>query len=118
VVEYLNALKYSFWLQGRLTRRGFWRFLFIHTAITLLLAYGVAVHWLSDMTLLSYTGMTLPATFSSFCRRLHDSGYSLGWVMIGFIPILGTLFLLYGLLKQGQPYHNRFGPNPRVWKDN
>jgi uncharacterized membrane protein YhaH (DUF805 family) len=116
MIEYLKVLKHSFRLNGRLTRRSFWCFLIIHVLITLFLVYGVVSYWFTEAALLGYVVMTCPALISSICRRLHDSGYSLRWLFMGLVPVLGTLFLLYGLLKKGEPYHNRFGPNPRVWK--
>lgn len=44
-------------------------------------------------------------------RRLHDVDRSGWWMLIGFIPLIGTLVLLYWYVQPGTPGPNRFG-NP------
>jgi uncharacterized membrane protein YhaH (DUF805 family) len=45
-------------------------------------------------------------------RRLHDTGKS-GWFMlIGFIPLVG-LILIFFLASDSQPGANLYGPNPK-----
>lgn len=57
----------------------------------------------------------IPLLWGSFVlgvRRLHDCGYS-GWLLLlGLVPIIGSLFLLYAYLKPGTPEANRFGHAP------
>ncbi|GAM66079.1 hypothetical protein JCM19232_1591 [Vibrio ishigakensis] len=69
----------------------------------------------SEKALLMYVLLTLPSVVSATRRRLHDSGHSSWWLLAGLLPVIGTLMLLLQLLRKGQPHHNRFGPNPRVW---
>ena len=46
-------------------------------------------------------------------RRLHDTGRSAWWLLIGLIPIIGTLTLLYFYIQPSDPERNAFGaPNP------
>jgi uncharacterized membrane protein YhaH (DUF805 family) len=42
-------------------------------------------------------------------RRLHDIDRSGWWYLIGLIPVIGTLVLLYWYLQPGTPGSNRFG---------
>ena len=42
-------------------------------------------------------------------RRLHDSGHSGRFLLLGLIPIAGTLLLLFYLLLPGQRRRNRYG---------
>ena len=47
-------------------------------------------------------------------RRLHDTGRSGWWVLIGFIPLVGAIILLVFLCQDSEPGANRFGANPKV----
>ncbi len=42
-------------------------------------------------------------------RRLHDSGRSGWWLLIGLIPVVGWLVLLYWLVQPTENGHNRYG---------
>lgn len=45
-------------------------------------------------------------------RRLHDIGRSGWWQLIGLIPILGMLVLIYWFIQPGDEQDNAFGANP------
>lgn len=45
-------------------------------------------------------------------RRLHDIGKSGWWYLIGLVPLIGTLVLLYFFVQPSQPGSNAFGPEP------
>ena len=45
-------------------------------------------------------------------RRLHDVGRSGLWVLIGFIPIIGDLVLLFWYCVPGDPDKNQYGEAP------
>ncbi|WP_274675523.1 DUF805 domain-containing protein [Vibrio aestuarianus] len=111
------AVKLSLRFSGRLNRREFWRFLLIHIAVIDFCVIFMLIGFLNETIILSYLLMSGPAFFSSISRRLHDSGYSFGLILIILIPIIGLLIVLAALLKKGQPYHNRFGANPYEWKN-
>lgn len=55
----------------------------------------------------------IPSLAVSF-RRLHDSGRTAWWLLLGLIPILGHLVLLIFMILDGTPGENRFGPNPKA----
>lgn len=42
-------------------------------------------------------------------RRLHDIDKSGWWILLGLIPILGTLVLIYFFVQKGTEGGNRFG---------
>lgn len=56
-------------------------------------------------------GLLLP-NIAVAARRLHDLDRSGWWLLIGFIPIIGWLVLLYWYVQPGTPEENRFGPDP------
>ena len=45
-------------------------------------------------------------------RRLHDTNRSGFFSLISFIPIIGSLVLLFFLIPEGTKGKNRFGPDP------
>ena len=53
----------------------------------------------------------LPALGVVF-RRLHDSGRSGWWLLIGLIPCVGFIVLIVFLAQDGEPYPNQYGEVP------
>ncbi len=48
------------------------------------------------------------------CRRLHDIGRSGAYLLIGFVPVVGWIFLLIWSLQDGDPGDNRYGESPKA----
>ena len=46
-------------------------------------------------------------------RRLHDIGKSGWWLLIGLVPIIGALVLIYFYVTDSQAGSNQFGKNPK-----
>jgi len=46
-------------------------------------------------------------------RRLHDVGKSGWFLFIALIPLIGTIWLLVLLAKDGEPGMNQYGINPK-----
>ncbi len=46
-------------------------------------------------------------------RRFHDIGKSGWWMLIGFIPVLGLLALIYFYVQDSQSGSNLYGENPK-----
>ena len=42
-------------------------------------------------------------------RRLHDSGRTAWWMLIGLIPLIGALILLYWFVQPGAEGENDYG---------
>ena len=51
-------------------------------------------------------------SFAAVARRLHDTNRSGFWILIGFIPLIGVIWLLVLLVLKGTEGDNRFGPDP------
>ncbi len=45
-------------------------------------------------------------------RRLHDTSRGGGWYFIGFIPFIGSIWVLILMLLPSTQGDNRFGPQP------
>jgi uncharacterized membrane protein YhaH (DUF805 family) len=47
-------------------------------------------------------------------RRLHDTGRSGRWALIGFVPIVGTIVLLVFTLQDSEAGENKYGVSPKA----
>ena len=47
-------------------------------------------------------------------RRLHDTGRSGWWLLIGLIPIIGVIVLLIFFVLDSQVGTNEYGPSPKI----
>lgn len=52
---------------------------------------------------------TLIPSLAVAVRRLHDLDKSGWWLLLGFIPLIGALVLLYWFCQPGTPGPNQFG---------
>ncbi|MEM9674902.1 MAG: DUF805 domain-containing protein, partial [Bacteroidota bacterium] len=46
-------------------------------------------------------------------RRLHDTGRSGWYILIGLIPIIGSIILFVFYVENSQPGSNQYGPHPK-----
>ncbi len=53
---------------------------------------------------------TLLPTLAVTIRRLHDTDRSGWWILLGLIPIIGNLILLWWYIQAGSEGDNQFGP--------
>ena len=51
--------------------------------------------------------------FALVIRRLHDTGRSGWWILIGFVPAVGGIILLILMLLDSQRESNEYGPSPK-----
>ncbi|WP_334189909.1 DUF805 domain-containing protein [Noviherbaspirillum sp.] len=87
---------------GRATRSEYWWF-----ALFIVLA-GFGISMISDMLATVFYVATLVPSIAAAARRLHDTDRS-GWLqLIGLIPILGWIAIIYFLAQPGTGA-NRFG---------
>ena len=92
---FLNPVtQHYFDFEGTATRQQFWMYVLSYLIIAVVL--GVIGNLLHVWFLggLFAVALLLP-TLGLEVRRLHDIGKSGLWLLIGFIPILGGLYLIY-----------------------
>ncbi len=104
---------------GRARRSEYWYFLLFYILIdiglTIIDEVTGAFSFGRHMGLLSGLfglAMFIPM-FSVAVRRLHDTNRS-GWLLLlGLIPLIGTIILLVFMVQDSHQGENRFGPNPK-----
>jgi uncharacterized membrane protein YhaH (DUF805 family) len=47
-------------------------------------------------------------------RRLHDTGRSGWWLLVGLVPFIGVIALLVFMARNSQAGKNQYGDNPKV----
>jgi uncharacterized membrane protein YhaH (DUF805 family) len=82
---------------GRASRSEYWWFaLFVFLGSSVL---GIFSFWLNIIFLLA----TLLPQLAAATRRLHDTGRSGWWQLIGFIPLIGWIVLIVFLCEKSGP---------------
>jgi uncharacterized membrane protein YhaH (DUF805 family) len=115
---YLDAWKNYANFQGRARRKAFWMFaLFNIIAIVVLTSVEGFIGLRGDggygiLSGLYSLAVILPA-LALAVRRLHDTGRSGWWILIGLIPLVGPIVLLVFYVQDSQPGANQYGPNPK-----
>lgn len=101
---------------GRARRAEYWYFalanILIYIALWILNAVPV-IRILSSTALFIYGIAMIVPTVAVSVRRLHDTGRSGWWLLIGLIPIVGAIVLLIFYVTEGTPGENEYGPNPK-----
>jgi uncharacterized membrane protein YhaH (DUF805 family) len=105
--------QHYFDFNGRARRAEFWWFVLVVIIIDIILGVIQSVlHLGSILTGLLSLGLLLP-NLGVAVRRLHDIGRSGWWILIGLVPILGWILLIYWYAQPGTPGTNEYGPNPK-----
>lgn len=119
---YLKVLKRYVDFNGRSQRKEYWMFqLFNLLAMVVLgivsiLVFGGGTEDGGPADILGgvYGLAVFLPSLGVTVRRLHDIGKSGWWVLLGFIPLIGMLVLIFFFAKDSQPETNQYGPNPKA----
>ena len=115
---YLHALRNYAVFKGRASRREYWTFELINSAISLalfvlaVLAGQAGYPYFLSLPFL-YIAATIIPSLASLIRRLHDTNRSGWWFFGSMIPVVGPFILFAMTVTDGNPGENRFGPNPK-----
>jgi uncharacterized membrane protein YhaH (DUF805 family) len=115
---YLMAFRKYAQIAGRSRRAEYWMFTLVNTIVMIALmvvsgSFDDAPSLGGSLLHLAYVAATIIPGFTVTVRRLHDTGRSGWWFLIGFIPLVGAIVLLVFLAQDGQPGDNEFGANPK-----
>ena len=121
---YLEVLKKYAVFSGRARRTEFWTFTLVNIAVATLLAFvdnssgmtvstGVTAAYGVGILSSLYSLAVLVPHLAVTVRRLHDTGRSGWWWLIGLVPIIGAVVLLIFAAQDSQPGSNEYGANPK-----
>jgi uncharacterized membrane protein YhaH (DUF805 family) len=57
--------------------------------------------------------VTIVPALAVLVRRLHDTGKSGWWVLVGLLPLVGAIVLLVFTVTDSSPGENKFGLSPK-----
>ena len=91
---------------GRATRSEFWWFVLFIILASMVLSVVSGI--LSGLFSLA----TIVPSLAVGARRLHDIGRSGWWQLLGLIPVIGVLILIYWCVQPGDAAANEFSEVP------
>ena len=110
---YLKVLRQYADFTGRARRKEYWMFTLVNVIISAVLAILDTALTNGLLGLLYSLAMLLPS-LGVGVRRLHDTGRSGWWLLIGIIPLIGWIVLIVFFATDGEPQPNTYGPNPKA----
>ncbi len=117
---YLKVLKSFTDFNGRARRKEYWFFYLFYFIFIIALGFidsmtgsysaNVGLGLLSGIFVVA---MILPGV--AVCvRRLHDTDRSGWWILIGFVPLIGGIWLLVLMVLDGTSGQNQYGSDPKA----
>lgn len=114
--EYISVLKKYAVFSGRADRREYWMFVLFNIIAAIILAIIDRLVWgdgnMGVFGSLYSLAVLVPSLAVAF-RRLHDTNRSGWWILIGLIPIIGTIVLIVFMVLPGDAGSNKYGPKPK-----
>ena len=116
---FIYALRRYSNFTGRSRRREFWMYTLFYILLSIgatfldnlfgFISLGDTYGPISSL----YAVIMLLPSIAVAIRRLHDIGKS-GWtLLLGLIPVIGTIWLLIYFLREGTYGPNKYGPSPK-----
>ncbi len=110
---YLGVWKKFGVLEGRARRKEYWIFVLFNLLAFIALGFIEATIGAPGTLVGLYSLAVLIPSITVGVRRLHDTDRSGWWLLIGLLPLVGTVVLLVFFLIDGTQGENRFGPSPK-----
>jgi uncharacterized membrane protein YhaH (DUF805 family) len=99
---------------GRTARKDFWMFVLISFLVSV--AIGIVETLIVFVDGFGLTGLyslaILIPSLAITVRRLHDTGKSAWWILIGMIPLVGHIIIIIFCASRGDDKENAFGSVP------
>ncbi len=103
---------------GRARRSEFWFFALFNVIVSIVANVIDSVLGLPDVgtsglvSTLAGLALLVPG-LAVGARRLHDTGRSGWWLLIGLIPLIGAIVLIVFFVQDSHPQPNQHGPSPK-----
>ncbi|KJD45236.1 DUF805 domain-containing protein [Paenibacillus terrae] len=111
---YLKVLQNYVGFQGRARRTEYWMFVLFSMIATFIISLIDGLVGLTPILTYLYSLAVLLPSLAVIARRLHDTGRTGWWILIGLIPLVGSIILIVFLCQDSQPAENKYGKNPKL----
>jgi len=111
---YLTVLKKYAEFSGRARRKEYWFFVLFNIIISFVLGLVDGFVGLGGVLGGIYALAVLIPSIAVGVRRLHDTGRSGWWLLIGLVPIIGLIVLIVFMVGDSESGSNQYGPNPKA----
>ena len=111
---YMQGLKKYADFSGRARRKAYWFFILWYMIILIGLAIIDSLTIGLGVLPGIYALAVLIPNLAVAVRRLHDTGRTGWWLLIGFVPFIGGIVLLVFMFIDSQPGNNEYGPYPKA----
>lgn len=115
---YLKVMKQYADFNGRASRSEYWMFILFNFLISLLFfLFDLLVGSMNRIFLIGilsslYGLVVMIPSWAVSVRRLHDIGKSGYYLLLEFIPIIGSFWLIILFAQEGEKGKNKYGENP------
>ena len=110
---YLDVWRKYADFSGRARRKEYWMFTLLNAVVTFGIFIVDTVIGTYGVLMGLYGLAVVIPSLAVFFRRLHDTGRSGWWWLIGVIPFIGGIVLFVFMVLDSQPGDNKYGPNPK-----
>ncbi len=107
-----NIIYDIFTFEGRMSNGAFWGRMIILIVLEIIYVLYVPEKFLTSVIGIIIWAFFFILPFTYGCRRMHDTGRSGAYILLLLVPIANIVALVW-LIQDGQPYTNRFGPDPK-----
>ena len=111
ITAYKTALSRYVDFSGRTSVGGFWRFMAVNIAICIVLFLLVVVSSIFIFPYAVYGLALILPSLAAGVRRLHDTGKSGWFILMGLIPLVGWIIMLVFYVQPSEG-PNHFGQGP------
>jgi uncharacterized membrane protein YhaH (DUF805 family) len=109
---YLKVLRQYADFSGRARREEYWKFVLYYVIFALVaITLDILLHY--PILYLFYILALMIPSIALQVRRLHDTGRSGWWLLIGLIPLIGAIVLFVFSVSEGDSGENFYGPDPK-----
>ncbi|MAZ30240.1 hypothetical protein CL655_03065 [bacterium] len=94
---------------GRTSRQAFWMYVLWYVIIYVVVALVASAVGVEALVMLLALAIFIPS-LAITARRLHDTGLSGWWQLIGLVPVLGLIVMIILTVRPGEAGANQYGP--------
>lgn len=110
--HFLSVVKQYANFNGRARRQEFWMYVLFYFIFAVVLSIVTGLIGLGFLVNIYSLALLVPS-LSVGARRLHDTGKSGWWQLIGLVPLIGIIVLIVFWAQDSTPGENQYGPNPK-----